>query len=343
MPDGSANGPSATDIPEGLSWCADDSPGIERRRAGQGFTYRDPHGVTIQDPKVLDRIRALAIPPAWEDVWICPRANGHVQATGRDARGRKQYRYHAEWTAHAASDKFDRLPTFALALPGLRRQIEADLSLEGPCKAKVLATAVRLLEITLIRVGNARYARANRHYGLTTLHKRHLEVDGAALIFAFRGKSGVEHHVSVRDRRLSSVVRALRDLPGQHLFKYRDDQGRLYPVTSDDVNAYIRAAMGAEFSAKDFRTWAGTASAARTLREIQPPSSPGDAKKKITICVKTVSGLLGNTPTVCRSAYVHPLVFERFRRGDLADVLPDPDAADFDAALISLLQTASEK
>lgn len=330
---------SLTDLspPEGLTWCSDDQPGLTRRRAGGGFSYRDQHGQAIRDRKLLDRIRTLAIPPAWREVWICPRSSGHIQATGRDAKGRKQYRYHADWTAHASAGKFDRLPAFARALPRLRKRVDADLGRKGPSREKVLATAVRLLEITLIRVGNAQYARQNRSYGLTTLNKRHLEVDGSALTFAFKGKSGVEHRVSIRDRRLATVIKAIRELPGQQLFKYRNVHGDLSPVTSDDVNAYIRDAMGDDFSAKDFRTWAGTVSAARALREADPPTSPTDARRKITVCVKAVAGLLGNTPTVCRSSYVHPAVLTLFEEGRMAEALPGPDADSFERALIRAL------
>ena len=325
------------EIPDGLSWCSDEQPGLKRTASGKGFAYHDRQGRLITDETVLARIRALAIPPAWTDVWICPRASGHIQAVGRDVKGRKQYRYHPDWSAHAAETKFERLPEFARALPKLRRRIEDDLGRRGSSREKVLATAVRLLEVTLIRVGNAQYAKQNRSYGLTTLHKRHLEVDGAALTFAFKGKSGVEHEVRVRDRRLARVVRGLRELPGQHLFKYRDADGDLCPVTSDDVNAYIREAMGEQFSAKDFRTWAGTVSAARALRELEPPSSPTEAKRRITVCVKAVAGLLGNTPTVCRSSYVHPRVFELFENGRLGEVLPGPEAAGFERALAKAL------
>jgi DNA topoisomerase-1 len=325
------------EVPEGLTWCGDETPGFTRRRSGTGFSYLDRNGAVIRDPKVLDRIRMLAIPPAWTDVWICPRASGHIQATGRDVKGRKQYRYHDDWSSHASETKFVRLADFARALPKLRRRVEADLALRGPCRDKVLATAVRLLEISLIRVGNAQYARKNRSYGLTTLHKRHLEVDGGALTFAFKGKSGVEHEVRVRDRRLATVVRSLRELPGQQLFKYRNEAGDLCAVTSDDVNAYIREAMGEQFSAKDFRTWAGTVSAARALRDMEAPTSPTDAKRKITVCVKAVAGLLGNTPTVCRSSYVHPRVFELFEAGELGGILPASGAAGFEKALIKTL------
>ena len=324
-------------VPEGLSYCNDEQPGIRRTMTPAGFAYHNARGEKIQDEKVLARIRALAIPPAWTDVWICPRANGHIQAVGRDVKGRKQYRYHPDWTAHASTNKFDRLPDFARALPRLRRRVERDLARRGHSREKVLATAVRLLELTLIRVGNAQYAKQNRSYGLTTLHKRHLEVGGTALTFAFKGKSGVEHEVRVRDRRLARVVRSLQDLPGQQLFKYRDADGTLCAITSDDVNAYIREAMGDGFSAKDFRTWAGTVSAARALRDMEPPTSATDAKRKITVCVKAVAGLLGNTPTVCRSSYVHPKVFELFEQGRLGEVLPGPDAATFERALAKTL------
>lgn len=325
-------------VPAGLTYCSDDRPGLTRRRAGTGFFYRDTRDAPVRDKAVLDRVRKLAIPPAWTDVWICPRASGHIQATGRDVKGRKQYRYHDDWSRHASDDKFDRLPAFARALPKLRARVEADMTRRGPSREKVLATAVRLLEITLIRVGNAAYARQNRSYGLTTLHKRHMEIDGAGLTFAFKGKSGVEHCVSVRDRRLATLVRALRELPGQQLFKYRNDAGDLCPITSDDVNAYIRDAMGDQFSAKDFRTWAGTVSAARALREMEPPTSPTDAKKKITVCVKAVAGLLGNTPTVCRSSYVHPAVFALYESGGMGETLPGPDTAGFEKALVKALR-----
>lgn len=337
MPDGSHAFETDVEFPQGLTWCSDEQPGLSRRRSGKGWSYRDAKGRVITDAKTLDRIRALAIPPAWTDVWICPRANGHIQAIGRDVKGRKQYRYHADWSTARSTNKFDRLPAFARALPKLRAQVEHDLGLRGVCKAKVLATAVRLLELTLIRIGNAVYAKQNRSYGLTTLHKRHLEMDGAALTFEFRGKSGKDHSVSVRDRRLARVVRALEDLPGQQLFKYRDAEGGLCPVTSDDVNAYIREAMGDQFSAKDFRTWAGTVSAARALRDMEPPTSPTDARRKITVCVKAVSGLLGNTPTVCRASYVHPKVFELYQEGQLPDVLPGSETKGFEPALIRLL------
>lgn len=327
-------------MPQGLAWSSDDQPGISRRRAGSGFAYRDSEGAPLRAPEEMARIRHLVIPPAWSDVWICPNAQGHIQATGRDAKGRKQYRYHAEWNAVRSGNKFDRLPAFAKALPRLHRQIEADLSQPGADRDKVLAASVRLLELTLIRVGNAQYARQNRSYGLTTLQKRHLTIDGVALRFTFRGKSGVDHQVSIHDRRLATVARALRELPGQTLFKYCDAQGAVHQVTSDDVNAYIRAVMGDDFSAKDFRTWAGTVSAARLLRETEPPTSATDAKRKVTVCLRTVAGLLGNTLTVCRASYVHPLVFGLFEAGEMANALPGPETVGFEKALAKRLSQA---
>ena len=338
MADGAATFEVDLEAPAGLAWCNDDTPGITRRRAGKGFTYRDAKGATIKNPKVLDRIRMLAIPPAWTDVWICPRANGHIQATGRDVKGRKQYRYHNDWSTARSEHKFDKLPAFARALPKLRERVEHDLGLKGVCRDKVLATAVRLLEITLIRVGNATYAKQNRSYGLTTLNKRHIDVDGAAMTFEFKGKSGVEHKVSVRDRRLARVVRTLEDLPGQQMFKYRTADGTLCPITSDDVNAYIREAMGEGFSAKDFRTWAGTVSAARAFRDMDPPTSQTDGRRKITVCMKAVAGLLGNTPTVCRSSYVHPVVVDLYESGRIAEVLPGSETKGFEPALMKLLK-----
>lgn len=331
--------PSGDDhvLPQGLIWSSDDQPGFSRRRAGSGFSYRDAGGVTIRRNADLARIRHLAIPPAWTEVWICPKAAGHIQATGRDAKGRKQYRYHPDWNSVRAENKFDKLAGFAKSLPRLRRQVEADLSLPGAHRAKVLAASVRLLELTLIRVGNAQYARQNRSYGLTTLHKRHLTIEGVALRFSFRGKSGVDHQVSIRDRRLATVVRSLRELPGQGLFKYRDPDGALHQISSDDVNAYIRAVMGDDFSAKDFRTWAGTVSAARFLKEVELPTSPTDAKRKTAACIKTVAGLLGNTPSVCRTSYVHPIVLTLFETGELASALPGAETAGFEKALAKTL------
>jgi DNA topoisomerase-1 len=338
MAHGSMEVDPRNEVPDGLTYWNDEHSGLKRTALGKEFVYHDGLGGLIRDREVLGRISALAIPPAWTDVCICPRATGHVQATGRDVKGRKQYRYHDSWSRHASESKFERLPAFARALPKLRKRVEAALNRRGVSREKVLATVVRLLELTLIRVGNAQYAKQNRSYGLTTLNKRHLDLTGTTLTFAFKGKSGVEHEVRVRDRRLATVVRSLRELPGQQLFKYRDADGVLSDITSDDVNTYIREAMGDAFSAKDFRTWAGTVSAARALRDIGPPASPTDAKRRITVCVKTVAGLLGNTPTVCRSSYVHPKVFELYESGRLVETLPSPDSDGFERALVKALR-----
>ncbi len=324
----------------GLVYSQDDAPGIARRGAGKGFAYRRSDGAAVRDAATLERIRALAIPPAWSEVWINPDPRGHIQATGRDARGRKQYRYHDDWSAHRAETKYGRMAAFGRALPRIRARVDADLSRRGPVREKVLATAVRLMELSLIRVGNREYARRNRSYGLTTLHKRHLDVDGAALNLHFKGKSGIEHRVSVRDRRLAGILKGLQDLPGQQLFKYRDAAGDLVAVGSADVNAYIRDIAGDDFSAKDFRTWAGTVSAARALSVEPPPASVAESRRTVTRCIRAVAGVLGNTVAVCRSSYVHPAIVEAFAAGRLADALPDPESQGFEKALIRLLESA---
>jgi DNA topoisomerase-1 len=341
-----ADGAHATPIikaPNGkrLSYCHDDLPGLHRRGTGHGFSYVDQDGSTVRDPDTLERIRSLAIPPAWTDVWICPEALGHIQATGRDAKGRKQYRYHDLWSSHRADTKFGRMAAFGRALPRIRKRVEADLSRRGISRDKVLATVVRLMELTQIRVGNKEYARLNKSYGLTTLHKRHVAVDGTALHFHFKGKSGVDHRSDVRDRRLATILKGLHDLPGQQLFKYRDESGELVAIGSGDVNAYIRDIAGDDFSAKDFRTWAGTISAARALRMEPVPASPTEAKRRVTKCVRAVSGVLGNTPAVCRSSYVHPAVIEAYAKGTLKAAFPGPETAGFERALIKFLETAN--
>ena len=330
------------EAPAHLTYVSDCDPGIRRRRSGRGFSYRGVEGHTLKDPATLQRIRRLAIPPAWTDVWICPDSMGHIQATGRDAKGRKQYRYHDLWSASRSQTKYARMAAFGRALPKIRARVDHDLSLRGPVRDKVLATAVRIMELTLIRVGNKEYARQNRSYGLTTLNKRHLDVDGAALIIHFRGKSGVDHRVNVRDRRLARIVRGLQELRGQQLFKYRDESGVLVPVESSDVNGYIREAAGDDFTAKDFRTWAGTVSAARALCREPPPASKAEAKRVVSRCVKAVAGLLGNTASVCRSSYVHPDVFDAYADGRLSG-LPDPESPQFEAAMIEFLEGMSQQ
>ena len=296
-------------------------PGIRRVRSGRGFRYVDPAGETVRDREVLRRIRGLVIPPAWTEVWICPSANGHIQATGRDARGRKQYRYHPRFREIRDETKYERMLAFAEALPRIRATVDEDMAQPGLARDKVLATVVRLLEITLVRVGNEEYARQNRSFGLTTLRTRHVDVDGSTIRFRFRGKSGKVHDVRVQDRRVARVIARENDLPGELLFQYVDDDGELRSVEATDVNEYIRRVAGDEFSAKDFRTWAGTVLAAQALHELAAFDSQAAAKKNIVEAVKSVSARLGNTPAVCRRCYVHPEVFGAYLDGALAETL----------------------
>jgi DNA topoisomerase-1 len=305
----------------GLRYVTDSAPGITRRRAGKGFSYRDPHGRPITAPQELARLRALAIPPAWTDVWICPDPRGHVQATGRDARGRKQYRYHDEWRAIRDAHKFDRILIFARALPQIRARIDADLRRHGLPREKVLATVVRLLETTLIRVGNAEYARENKSFGLTTIRHRHVEVNGSTIAFEFRGKGGKVHKVSTRDRRLARIVRACHELPGQELFQYIDDEGVHRDVDSADVNAYLQEISGEPFTAKDFRTWAGTVLASLALSEFESFDTKAAAKRNVTRAIEHVSNHLGNTVAVCRKSYVHPAILDSYLDGSLLEFL----------------------
>jgi DNA topoisomerase-1 len=307
----------------GLRYASDSRPGWTRHRAGRGFSYRDTDGRPIRDPETRARIRALAIPPAWTDVWICPSPNGHLQASGRDARGRKQYRYHPDWQAHRGLDKFDRMLAFAAALPRIRRRCDRDLARRGLPREKVLAAVVRLLELTLIRVGNEEYARLNRSFGLTTLRDRHASVRGDAVRFRFRGKSGQQHEVGLRDRRLATVVRRCQELPGQELFQYVDADGSVQDVTSDDVNAYLREASGGDFTAKDFRTWEGTVLAYRALRALQPGTSNDgrDGKKVVVEAIRDTADRLGNTPAVARRSYVHPAILEAYLDGAIPAAL----------------------
>ncbi|HEX6902573.1 MAG TPA: DNA topoisomerase IB [Thermoanaerobaculia bacterium] len=305
----------------GLRYVTDDEPGIRRRQSGKGFTYVDPQGNKVKDPKEIERIRKLAIPPAWTDVWVCPRANGHLQATGRDARGRKQYRYHADWREVRDETKFGRMIAFGESLPRIRERIDQDMSLRGLGREKVLATVVKLLETTLIRVGNKEYARQNNSFGLTTLRDQHVDVAGSTLRFEFRGKSGKEHQVEIQDRRLARIVRQCRDLPGQTLFQYLDDDGERQKVTSEDVNAYLRETTGEDFTAKDFRTWGGTVLALSALLEAGSCESEKEASKAVVEAVKRVAGQLGNRPAICRKYYVHPAVIETFLEGSLPQAL----------------------
>jgi len=321
----------------GLTYSLDQEPGIRRRRAGHGFSYLAPDGAPIADEATLDRIRKLAIPPAWTQVWICPKTSGHIQAVGRDQRGRKQYRYHHGWRAVRDGHKYDRLLAFGRALPRLRARIEADLAKRGLPREKVLAAVLRVMEITLIRVGNEEYARSNKSFGLTTLRDRHARIAGGGAVFEFRGKSGKIHKTGFRSRRLARIVKACQDLPGQRLFQYLDAEGQRRVVESADVNAYLRDVLGDDFSAKDFRTWAGTLAAARALVEAPECASPAEAKRNINTCVKAVAGVLGNTAAVCRAAYIHPKVLEAYAEGVLPLKLTHSDRA-FELALLRFLE-----
>jgi DNA topoisomerase-1 len=307
----------------GLRYVTDDEPGIRRQKRGKGFTFVDPQGQTVKDGKTLERIQKLAIPPAWTDVWICPRPNGHLQATGRDARGRKQYRYHANWREVRDETKFGRMIAFGDSLPKIRERIDRDMSQRGLGREKVLATVVKLLETTLIRVGNKEYVKQNNSFGLTTLRDQHVDVDGATLRFEFRGKSGKEHSVEVQDRRLARIVKQCRDVRGQKLFQYLDQNGERQSVSSEDVNAYLRETTGEDFSAKDFRTWGGTVLALSALLEVGACESEREANKAVVEAIKHVSGQLGNRPAICRKYYVHPVVIQSFLEGTLRDTLDD--------------------
>jgi DNA topoisomerase-1 len=321
----------------GLRYADDHEPGITRRQTPKGFAYRDAKGLVLKDAETLARIKALVIPPAWTEVWICPHANGHIQATGRDQKGRKQYKYHADWRAHCDQTKYERMAAFGRALPALRARVEADLRRHGLPREKVLAAVVRLLEVTLIRVGNDEYAKTNKSFGLTTLRDRHAKIADGKVRFEFKGKSGVKHATTLSDKRLARIVKACQDVPGQRLFQFIDANGDHHAVQSADVNAYIAEASGGPFTAKDFRTWAGTLAAAQALLETQSDAAL-DAKKVLAACVKGVAARLGNTPAVCRSSYIHPQVLDTFTRGELHGKWP-PDRPT-EEALLAFLEGA---
>lgn len=306
-------------VEAGLIYIDDSRPGLTRRKSGKGFSYRDPKGSPVRDAATLERIKKLAIPPAYVDVWICPRRNGHIQATGRDAKGRKQYRYHPDFRQAREADKFSRIMNFADALPKIRDRIDADMRRRGLPREKVLATVVHLLESTLIRVGNDDYARTNRSYGLTTLRDPHVKVSGSELTFKFKGKSGKEWNVSLKDKRVARIVKACQDLPGQELFQYIDEEGIQRDVTSSDVNAYLREITGEDYTAKDFRTWAGTVLAALALRAFEAFDSEAGAKRNVRTAIEDVAQRLGNTPTICRKCYIHPEVLDCYLEGALLD------------------------
>ena len=327
--------------PAGLVYVNDHEPGLTRTVTAAGFAYRDADGKPVKDEARLERIRALVLPPAWTDVWICASPRGHIQATGRDARGRKQYRYHDLWSRAQAGEKFERLIAFGRLLPKLRGEVERDLGRRGLPREKVLAAVVALMELTLIRVGNSEYAKSNKSFGLTTLRDRHAEITGGGAVFEFRGKSGKVHRTGFRDRRLARIVKACQDVPGQRLFQYVDETGERRAVESSDVNAYIRAAMGEGFSAKDIRTWAGTLYAARGLVEQPPAKDAAEARRRVVVTVKAAAALLGNTAAVCRSSYIHPLVLEAYERGALP-LKPGRSPRAFELAVLRFLEAAQE-
>jgi DNA topoisomerase-1 len=304
----------------GLRYVTDARPGIRRLRHGKGFRYVDASGAPVRDQKVLDRIRILAIPPAWTDVWICASPSGHLQATGRDARGRKQYRYHPEWRRTRDETKYAMLPAFARALPAIREQVETDLRQPGLSRTRVIAVVVALLDETGMRIGNERYARENDSYGLTTLRDRHVRARGNGLRVRFAGKSGKVQEFGIDDRRMIAIVRRCRELPGQTLFQYLDDDGDVCEIESADVNDYLRQITGQPVTAKDFRTWAGTKLAVEALCDRDPPESAAEADRQIVKAVDAVAGALGNTRAVCRASYIHPAVFEAWRTGALQEL-----------------------
>jgi DNA topoisomerase I len=305
--------PRAAARAAGLRYSTDTRPGIQRIRHGRSFTYVRPDGRRLTDAADLARIRQLAVPPAWTAVWISPDPRGHLQATGRDARGRKQYRYHPRWRVVRDETKYGRLTDFARALPSIRRRTEADLRRTGLPREKVLAAVVRLLERTLIRVGNTEYARTNKSFGLTTMRDGHVRISGSKVRFVFRGKSGIDHELELDDRRLATIVKQCRDLPGQELFQYRDPDNSLMNVSSDDVNSYLKEATGQDFTSKDFRTWAGTVLAAELLHSGNASAAP--TKKHVIEVVEQVAKQLGNTRAVCRKCYIHPAVFDAYLDG----------------------------
>jgi DNA topoisomerase-1 len=296
----------------GLRYVSDQSTGIRRVRTRDGFRYEDRFGKTLTDAAALARIKSLAIPPAWEEVWICPYANGHLQATGRDIRGRKQYRYHPKWREVRDEVKYERMLKFGKMLPAMREKIVHDLALPGLPRQKVLAAVVRMLDLTGVRIGNEEYARENRSFGLTTLLDRHVRVEGTQIELRFRGKSKVYHSLKVRDRRMANIIKRLRDLPGQELFQYLDEQGNTHTIESNDVNEYLRAITSEDYTAKDFRTWTGTMLATLLLLELAHYGSKTEAKKNVDHAVRLVAEHLGNTPRICRTCYIHPAVFETY-------------------------------
>jgi DNA topoisomerase I len=337
----------------GLRYVSDLAPGIRRKRRGSGFFYLDASNRRLRNREQLRRIKRLAVPPAWRDVWISPRENGHLQATGRDAKGRKQYRYHADWRMVRDETKYERAIAFAEALPKIRKRVEADLRMASLTREKVLATVVQLLQISLIRVGNEEYAQANHSFGLTTMRNRHAEVVGSKIKFHFKGKSGKLHELAVSDRRLARITEKCQELPGQHLFEYVNDEGKPVPIHSDDVNEYLHAISGQEFTAKDFRTWTGTVLAAIALHKMEEVGTKTLARKNVVNAVESVAKALGNTPAICRKCYVHPAIIDSYMSGALANSLrlkADAELSDrlnelrpAEAAILAFLRDEMEK
>jgi len=327
----------------GLHYVLEGEPGLTRIRRGKTFAYRDAKGRPVRDARTLDRIRSLVIPPAWNDVWICARAGGHVQATGRDARGRKQHRYHPEWTAARHESKYGQMIDFARALPAIRKRVHADLKSAPLSRPYVLATVVLLLEKTLIRIGNKEYARANKSFGLTTLLNQHVQIKGASVTFHFRAKSGVMQTIDVNDAAVARIVTRCRQLPGEALFQYVDGRGKRQGVDSTAVNAYLREITGRSFTAKNFRTWAGTALAAKAVCDLPECTSDAAFKRHVVRAVDSVAAKLGNTRGVCRSSYIHPGVFEGYRAGaTIAGIKAGPRMADLsadEAAVLVMLKS----
>lgn len=315
--------PIALRRPDDLSYVSDAEPGIRRKRAGKGFSFLTPEGAKLTDRDEVARIKALVIPPAWSDVWISPDPLGHIQATGRDLKGRKQYRYHTRWGEYRDDVKYQSLVDFATALPRLREKMEADLRKRGLPREKVLASIVWLLDNTMIRVGNPAYARENKSFGLTTLRARHVEVEGSKLRFAFKGKSGKEWNLKLVDKRMARIMKDILDLPGQHLFQYRDEEGERRMVRSQDVNAYIREATGEEFSSKHFRTWGGTTSAAALFSTVELPETKTETARVLNALIDKVAARLGNTRAVCRRCYIHPRVVDSWSTGRLMEELAE--------------------
>ena len=322
----------------GLRYVTDARPGIQRKPFRGKFRYVTSDGSPVRDPETLGRIKSLVIPPAWTRVWICPLPNGHLQATGRDARGRKQSRYHPRWRTTRDETKYERMLLFGDALPKIRERVDQDLALTGLPRDKVIAAVVRLLETTSIRVGNEEYARENKSYGLTTMRNRHVAVEGSTITFDFTGKSGVHHTIDVQNRRLATIVQRCMDLPGYELFQYLDHDDQRHTIDSSDVNAYLHEITGQHFTAKDFRTWAGTVLAAEMLRAFEPFESLTQAKKNVVEAIKTVAARLGNTPSVCRKCYIHPAVLDHYLNGTMMQAIETEVAEEVDKQIHALRQ-----